>query len=85
MHEHRWPSYVAEEQAIRRIRMLSAAGLKLDTIKQLLPCILNDRPDFQPCAEVLATLRREIGGMDGRIERLKSSRSILVGYLRELT
>jgi hypothetical protein len=41
--------------------------------------------DFQPCAEVLATLRREIGGMDGRIERLKSSRSILVGYLRELT
>jgi hypothetical protein len=44
MHEHRWPSYVAEEQAIRRIRMLSAAGLKLDTIKQLLPCILNDRP-----------------------------------------
>lgn len=75
----------AEEQLVRRIRMLSTAGLKLDTIKQLLPCVLSDRPDFEPCSEVLATLKRELGGMEQRIECLQSSQRILAGYLGELT
>ncbi|RKP49663.1 MerR family transcriptional regulator [Pararobbsia silviterrae] len=73
-----------DEQVVRRIRMLGEAGLKLDTIRQLLPCVLNDRPDFEPCAEVLATLKRELGGMDERIKCLRSSRKILADYLGRL-
>ncbi len=75
----------AEERLVRRVRMLSEVGLKLDAIKQLLPCMLSDRPDFQPCSELSATLRREIAEMDERIERLKSNRHILAGYLGDLT
>jgi DNA-binding transcriptional MerR regulator len=60
----------AEEQLVRRISMLGEAGLKLSTIKQLLPCVLSDRPDFEPCSEVLATLKREIAGIEQRIDGL---------------
>jgi DNA-binding transcriptional MerR regulator len=73
----------AEEQLVRRIRMLSDAGLKLGAIKTLLPCVLNDRPGLELCDEVKATLRREIGGMNARIRGLQASRRILAGYLGE--
>lgn len=74
-----------EEQLVRRIRMLSEAGLKLDTIRQLLPCVLSDRPDFEPCPKMLATLKHEIGVMEQRIACLQSSRRILADYLGALT
>ena len=74
----------AEERTVRRIRLLSEAGLKLDTIRFLLPCVLTDRPDFEPCAEVLATLRHEVAGLDEKIDCLQSSRDILTGYLERL-
>jgi len=73
----------AEEQLVRRIRMFSDAGLKLDTIRALLPCVLNDRPELELCDEVRATLVREIGGIEERIACLESSRNILAGYLRQ--
>jgi DNA-binding transcriptional MerR regulator len=42
----------AEEQTVRRIRLLGAAGLTLETIRQILPCVRNDRPEFEPCDEM---------------------------------
>jgi DNA-binding transcriptional MerR regulator len=71
----------AEEQLVRRIRMLSDAGLKLDAIRMLLPCVLSDLPELELCDEVRTTLEREIGSMDERIASLRSSREILMGYL----
>jgi DNA-binding transcriptional MerR regulator len=73
----------AEEQLVRRIRMFSDAGLKLDTIRTLLPCVLNDRPELELCDEVRATLAHEICGIEERIACLESSRDILAGYLRQ--
>lgn len=75
----------ADEQLVRRIRQFSESGLKLDAIKQLMPCVLSDHPGFAPCPEVLATLRREIDEIGMRIERLQSSRRILSKYLDEVT
>ncbi|MGO4683534.1 MerR family transcriptional regulator [Hyphomicrobium sp. 2TAF46] len=75
----------AEERLVRRIRMFSDAGLKLDTIRTLLPCVLNDRPELELCDEVRATLAREIGGIEERIACLASSRDILAGYLQQDT
>ena len=37
----------AEEETVRRIKMLGAAGMTLETIQQLLPCVTNDDPDIQ--------------------------------------
>jgi len=72
-----------EEKLARRIRTLSDAGLKLDTIRTLLPCVLNDRPELELCDEVRATLTHEIDAIEGRIACLESSRDILAGYLRQ--
>lgn len=74
----------AEERTVRRIRLLSEAGMKLATIRLLLPCVLSDRPDFEPCAKVLATLRQEVAGLDEKIDCLQSSRDILNSYLERL-
>jgi DNA-binding transcriptional MerR regulator len=71
----------AEEQLAKRIRMLSDAGLKLDAIRTLLPCVLSDLPELELCDEVRATLTREICDMDERIACLQSSREVLAGYL----
>lgn len=73
----------AEEQLVRRIRTFSEAGLKLDAIRTLLPCVLNDSPELVLCDEVRATLTREIGGIAQRIAALESSRAILSGYLQQ--
>lgn len=73
----------AEEQLVRRIRTFSEAGLKLDAIRTLLPCVLNDRPELVLCDEVRATLMREIDGIAQRIAALESSRAILSGYLQQ--
>lgn len=72
----------AEETLARRIRMFSDAGLKLEAIRPLLPCVLNDRPELELCDEVRASLIREIGGIGDRIACLEASRGILTGYLR---
>lgn len=75
----------AEEKLARRIRMLSTAGLKLDAIRTLLPCVLNDQPELELCDEVRATLTREISSIKERIACLESSRNVLTGYLRQDT
>jgi DNA-binding transcriptional MerR regulator len=63
--------------------MFSDAGLKLDAIRTLLPCVLNDTSELELCDEVRATLAREIGSIEERIARLQSSRDVLGGYLQK--
>ena len=72
----------AEEQLIRRIRMFGDAGLTLDAIRTLLPCVLNDRAELELCDEVRATLARQIDGVDDRIANLKASRDLLASFLQ---
>ncbi len=72
----------SEERLARRIRALSEAGLKLDAIRRLLPCVLSELPELELCAEVLATLTCEISAMDERIAGLQASRAVLAGYLQ---
>ena len=37
-----------EEETVRRIKVLGSAGMTLETIKQLLPCVKNNDPAFTP-------------------------------------
>lgn len=71
----------AEIQAAQRIRMLSAAGLKIDTIRILLPCMLDNQPRFVPCNEVRAALRREVEKLDEKLRGLGESRHIVARFL----
>ncbi len=75
----------AEIQAAHRIRLLSASGLKIDTIRVLLPCMRGDQPAFEPCQEIVDALRHEIEILDEKLRDLGESRSIVAGYLDGLT
>lgn len=74
----------AEVQVARRIRMLSVAGLKLETIRILLPCILDNQPRFEPCPEVRAALREEVGKLDEKLRDLSESRRIVASFLNDV-
>jgi DNA-binding transcriptional MerR regulator len=71
----------AEEKTVRRIKMLGAAGLTLETIQRLLPCVTNDDPAFKPCNDLRRILAQQVGLIDERIETLSQSRTILAGFL----
>ena len=71
----------AEEETVLRIKMLGAAGMTLETIQQLLPCVTNNNPDFRPCNELRKILRNQVDLIDQRIETLSQSRTILAGFL----
>ncbi|MET4043052.1 MerR family transcriptional regulator [Bradyrhizobium sp. RT6a] len=72
---------LAEEETVRRIKMLGGAGMTLETIKRLLPCVRNNDPTFTPCNELRKILTQQVGLIDERIETLSESRTILAGYL----
>ncbi len=71
----------ADLASVRRIRALNAAGLKLGSIRRILPCARGDSLEFAPCREFRASLRRQIVELDGRIAALSESRRLLAGYL----
>ncbi|WP_315784012.1 MULTISPECIES: MerR family transcriptional regulator [unclassified Bradyrhizobium] len=71
----------AEEETVRRIKLLGAAGMTLETIQQLLPCVTSDQPAFTPCDNLRRILAEQVGLIDQRIETLSQSRTILAGFL----
>jgi len=71
----------AEEETVRRIKMLGAAGMTLETIQQLLPCVKSNDPEFTPCNNLRRILAEQVGLIDERIETLSQSRTILAGFL----
>lgn len=73
-----------EETTVKQIKMLGAAGMTLSTIRQFLPCALDERPIFEPCDELKSTLRQQINLVDERIGKLAESRGALVNILAEL-
>jgi len=70
-----------EEETVRRIKLLGSAGMTLETIRRLLPCVKSNNPDFQPCDDLRRILAQQVGLIDRRIETLSQSRTILAGFL----
>lgn len=66
-----------DEDTIRRIRALGAAGMTLSVIRDFLPCALDDRGAFEPCDELKAVLREQMVKVDRQISALKRSRIVL--------
>jgi DNA-binding transcriptional MerR regulator len=73
-----------EIDAAQRIRILSAAGLKISAIRLLLPCVLGAKPVFHPCAEARALLRREAGKLDVKLHDLSESRRVVASLLQAI-
>jgi DNA-binding transcriptional MerR regulator len=71
----------ADLLTIKRIRALNTAGLKLETIRKILPCARDGSLEFEPCAEFRDSLRRQLVELDSRISELSNNRLILAAYL----
>lgn len=75
----------AEVLTARHIQLLSASGLKIETIRVLLPCMQGrNKPAFQPCPAVRETLRQEVAKLDQKLHSLSESRRIVAGFLDTL-
>ncbi|WP_140725599.1 MerR family transcriptional regulator [Pseudomonas sp. Hp2] len=69
----------------RRIRQLSASGLKIETIRVLLPCMRADAGAlFEACDEIHEALTRALAGLDAKLHALGASRTLIAGFLRDL-
>ncbi|WP_027210010.1 MerR family transcriptional regulator [Burkholderia sp. WSM2232] len=70
-----------EVDAAQRIRVLSAAGLKISSIRLLLPCVLGKKPVFHPCAQARALLCGEVEKLDVQLRELSETREIVAKLL----
>ena len=70
----------------RHIRNLNDSGMKLKSIRVLLPCIsgIESSPKFVGCPEVKATLQKELEKLDTKLKELNESRNAVAGFLQEL-
>ncbi|MBN6054986.1 MerR family transcriptional regulator [Nonomuraea sp. RK-328] len=66
---------------VRQIRALLGAGLSTEVIREVLPCVRGERPEFEWCAELWDILNGELAAMDARIGDLQRSRGALAGFL----
>lgn len=69
---------------VERIKLLNAAGLTLPIIRNLMPCLRNDRSAFEPCDELQFVLRAQIGAVDAKIGKLMGSRDMLTRFYENL-
>jgi len=74
---------VVEEDTVRRIQLLGAAGMTLGTIRKLLPCVTSGQPAFLPCDALRRILTEQVDLLDQRIDGLARSRTILAGFLEK--
>lgn len=65
------------------LKLLQQAGLTLNVIRVLMPCIVSQPVRFAPCPLIVATLRKERGKIKKTIDELSQALSILEQYLKE--
>ncbi|WP_311134066.1 MerR family transcriptional regulator [Pleomorphomonas sp. JP5] len=68
---------VADVAVVRRIVVLSEAGLTLSSIRALLPCARGALSGEAPCPAFRAGVRAKIADIDAKMDALAESRRIL--------
>ncbi|WP_436776593.1 MerR family transcriptional regulator [Yinghuangia sp. YIM S09857] len=64
--------------AVRRIRILLAAGLNTDLIREVLPCMADKRSILAPtCEEMAQDLKTERERLSSSIEQLQAAHTML--------
>lgn len=71
---------------VKHIRNLNEAGMKLEHIKILLPCLSgkDSEPRFVGCPKVKAVLKGELDKLDRKLSDLADSRNSFARFLRDL-
>jgi DNA-binding transcriptional MerR regulator len=67
--------------AIRHIRWLLSAGLTAKTIREILPCIVEQEPKVAVCDRTKAILEREFNRLENQVREIKRSQRLLRGAM----
>ncbi|KUF19727.1 MULTISPECIES: MerR family transcriptional regulator [Streptomyces] len=68
----------SEVATVRRIRVLLAAGLNTDLIREVLPCMADEGAILAPtCEEMAQELERERERLSSSIEQLRAAHAML--------
>ncbi|MEU7983558.1 MerR family transcriptional regulator [Streptosporangium canum] len=69
-------------EMVRRIRILLAAGLNTDMVREILPCMVDDGEFLAPgCDDLITEFERERQRIDNQIAELHDVRSALTGII----
>jgi DNA-binding transcriptional MerR regulator len=69
-------------QIVKRIRWLLATGLSLRSIRVVLHCVSGSgNHRIELCPKTREVLEREVERIDSQVEKLRSSRKLLIGAL----
>ncbi|MEV4251277.1 MerR family transcriptional regulator [Streptosporangium canum] len=69
-------------EMVRRIRILLAAGLNTDMVREILPCMVDDGEFLAPgCDDLITEFDRERQRIDHQIAELHDVRSALTGII----
>jgi DNA-binding transcriptional MerR regulator len=68
----------------QRIKQLSDAGLTIEAMHDLLPCIISPEPTFHPCDRLRARLEAEVAKLDRKLSDMERSRARIASYLEGL-
>lgn len=66
------------------IRQLADAGLTVEAMHDLLPCIISPEPTFHPCDRLRARLQDEVAKLDQKLTDIEQSRAQIAAYLAGL-
>ncbi|MBN9885790.1 MerR family transcriptional regulator [Salipiger abyssi] len=75
----------ADVEEARRIRQLADAGLTIEAMRDLLPCIISPEPRFDPCENLRARLDGELEKLDRKLEDMARSRDLIASYIASLS
>ncbi|MCG5213556.1 MerR family transcriptional regulator [Streptosporangium sp. KLBMP 9127] len=69
-------------ETVRRVRILLAAGLNTDMVREILPCMVDDGEFLAPgCDDLVAEFERERQRIDDQIAELHDVRAALTGII----
>ncbi|PZT68966.1 MerR family transcriptional regulator [Streptomyces sp. SW4] len=68
---------------VRRIRALLDAGLSTEVIREVLPCVRDERPTFDWCEELRRLLESQLASVNARMATLDHTRRTLTTYLTQ--
>ncbi|WJY15335.1 MerR family transcriptional regulator [Pectobacteriaceae bacterium CE90] len=68
---------------IRNIQSLQEAGLTLDSIRILMPCIINEHVTFSPCPKIISTLKEHKAKIQADLQKNSHALFLLEKYLSE--
>lgn len=74
----------AEVQAVQRIRLLSTSGLKIESIRAILPCMMGEKPAFEPCPAVKIILQQEIKKLNEKLRDFSESKRVVENFLNDV-